>query len=79
MDNQAYDHDLSVMNNNSARKKELEVGNFDKEALFMTINMLFHIIDSFMEAYPNQKCSILTLFKGVVKVCECVCVWRGVG
>ena len=25
MDNQAYDHDLSVMNNNSARKKELEV------------------------------------------------------
>merc|ERR1711971_1372010 len=24
MDNQAYDHDLSVMNNNSARKKELE-------------------------------------------------------
>jgi len=24
MDNQAYDHDMSVMNNNSARKKELE-------------------------------------------------------
>ena len=25
MDNQAYDHDMSVMNNNNARKKELEV------------------------------------------------------
>ena len=25
MDNQAYDHDMGVMNNNNARKKELEV------------------------------------------------------
>ena len=33
MDNQAYDHDLSVMNNNSAKKKELEVGIFDKKLL----------------------------------------------
>ena len=39
MDNQAYDHDMSVMNNNSARKKELEVGNFDNKASFMTINI----------------------------------------
>ena len=39
MDNQAYDHDMSVMNNNSARKKELEVGHLYKEALFMTINL----------------------------------------
>ena len=44
MDNQAYDHDMSVMNNNSARKKELEVGNIDEEALFITINMIVHII-----------------------------------
>ena len=40
MDNQAYDHDMSVMNNNSARKKELEVGNFD-----MKIIMLVQTID----------------------------------
>ena len=39
MDNQAYDHDMSIMNNNSARKKELEVGNFDNKASFMTINI----------------------------------------
>ena len=40
MDNQAYDHDMSVMNNNSARKKELEVGSFD-----MKIIMLVQTID----------------------------------
>ena len=60
MDNQAYDHDMSVMNNNSARKKELEVGSFD-----MKIIMLVQTIDWFGEALPNQKCSFfLTLFNG---------------
>ena len=56
MDNQAYDHDMSVMNNNSARKKELEVGSFD-----MKIIMLVQTIDWFGEALPNQKCSFFNL------------------